>query len=217
MKSCTFNFWKRRIDIFVFRRFFSSFNVNCKSVARRIWFRRLWNYSRGFYNYLIIFLMNGKERNENVWKSNYFKTIWKKINIFVFVFLSLTLRTYVCLVYSQQKVRFEQNCSTSRYNNNVLKNQSESCYEIGKKTQAHKKTKMEWTLHVSILPLWILGRWIRTRSQNFLWTPQFSPSLGEMREILEISVSVKAILIYGILNKTIMFSRISSRLVWISL
>ena len=39
------------------------------------------------------------------------------------------------------------------------------------------------------------------------WTPQFSPSLGEMREILEISVSVEAILIYAILNKMIMFSR----------
>ena len=38
-----------------------------------------------------------------------------------------------------------------------------------------------------------------------------------MREILEISVSVKAILIYAILNKTIMLSRISSRLVRISL
>ena len=76
---------------------------------------------------------------------------------------------------------------------------------------------MEWTLHVSILPLWILSRWIRTRSQNFPWTPQFSPSLGEMREILEISVSVKAILIYAILNKTIMFSHISSRLVRVSL
>ena len=47
--------------------------------------------------------------------------------------------------------------------------------------------------------------------------PQFSPSLGEMREILEISVSVKAILIYAILNKTIMFSRISNRLVRLSL
>ena len=47
--------------------------------------------------------------------------------------------------------------------------------------------------------------------------PQFSSSLGEMREILEILVSVKAILIYAILNKTIMFSRISSRLVRISL
>ena len=70
---------------------------------------------------------------------------------------------------------------------------------------------------MSILPLWILSRWIRTRSQSFPWTPQFSPSLGEMREILEISVSVKAILIYAILNKTIMFSRISSRLVRISL
>ena len=79
------------------------------------------------------------------------------------------------------------------------------------------KKKVEWTLHVSILPLWILDRWIRTRSQNFPWTPQFSPSLGEMREILEISVSVEAILIYAILNKTIMFSRISSRLVRISL
>ena len=47
--------------------------------------------------------------------------------------------------------------------------------------------------------------------------PSFSHSLGEMREILEISVSVKAILIYAILNKTIIFSRISSRLVRISL
>ena len=46
---------------------------------------------------------------------------------------------------------------------------------------------------------------------------RISPSLGEMREILEISVSVKAILIYAILNKTIMFLRISSRLVRISL
>ena len=46
---------------------------------------------------------------------------------------------------------------------------------------------------------------------------QFSPSIGEIREILEISVSVKAILIYAILNKTIMFSRISSHLVQISL
>ena len=45
----------------------------------------------------------------------------------------------------------------------------------------------------------------------------FSPSLGKMREILEISESVKAILIYAILNKKIMFSRISSRLVRISL
>ena len=36
-------------------------------------------------------------------------------------------------------------------------------------------------------------------------------------EILEISVSVKAILIYAILNKIIMFSRISSRLVRILL
>ena len=43
------------------------------------------------------------------------------------------------------------------------------------------------------------------------------PNLEEMREILEISVSVKAILIHAILNKTIMFSRISSRLVRISL
>ena len=77
--------------------------------------------------------------------------------------------------------------------------------------------KVEWTLHVSILPVWILSRWIRTRSQNFPCTPQFSPSLGEMREILEISVFVKVILIYAILNKTIMFSRISSRLFWISL
>ena len=77
--------------------------------------------------------------------------------------------------------------------------------------------EVEWTLLVSILPLWTLSRWIRTRSQNFPWTPQFSPSLGEMREILEISVSVKAILIYAILNKTIMFQRISSRLVRISL
>ena len=83
-------------------------------------------------------------------------------------------------------------------------------------TQAHKK-KVKWTLHVSTLPLWILGRWIRTRSQNFPWTPQFSPSLGEMREILEISVSMKAILIYAILKKSIMFSCISSRLVRISL
>ena len=77
------------------------------------------------------------------------------------------------------------------------------------------KKKVEWTLHVSIL--WILSRWIRTRSQNFPWTPQFSPSPGEMREILEISGSVKAILICAILNTTIMFSRISSRLVRISL
>ena len=38
-----------------------------------------------------------------------------------------------------------------------------------------------------------------------------------MREILEIPVSVEAILIYAILNKTIMFSRISSRSVRISL
>ena len=38
-----------------------------------------------------------------------------------------------------------------------------------------------------------------------------------MRKILEISVSVKAIMIYAILNETIMFSRISSRLVRISL
>ena len=38
-----------------------------------------------------------------------------------------------------------------------------------------------------------------------------------MREILEISVSVKSILIYAILNKTIMFSRISRCLVRISL
>ena len=83
-------------------------------------------------------------------------------------------------------------------------------------TQAHKK-KVKWTLHVSILHLWILSRWIRTRSQNFPWTPQFPPSLGEMREILEISVSLKAILIYAILNKTIIFSRISSRLVRVSL
>ena len=77
--------------------------------------------------------------------------------------------------------------------------------------------KVEWTLHVSILPLWILSRWIRIRSQNYRWTPQFYPSLGEMREILEISVSVKAILIYAILNNTIMITRISSRLVRISL
>ena len=48
---------------------------------------------------------------------------------------------------------------------------------------------------------------------EFPWTLQFSPSLGEVREILEIAVSVKAILIYAILNKTIMFSRISSHLV----
>ena len=61
-------------------------------------------------------------------------------------------------------------------------------------TQVHKK-KVEWTLHVSILPVWILSRRIRTQSQNFPWTRQYSPSLGEMREILEISVSVKAILI----------------------
>ena len=79
------------------------------------------------------------------------------------------------------------------------------------------KKKVEWTLHVSILPLWILSRWIRIRSQNFAWTPQFFPRLGEMREILEISVFVKEILIYAILNKTRMFSRISSRLVQISL
>ena len=48
---------------------------------------------------------------------------------------------------------------------------------------------------------------------EFPLDPQFSPSLGEMREILEISVSVKTILIDAILNKTMMFSRISSRLV----
>ena len=90
---------------------------------------------------------------------------------------------------------------------------NESLYNI---TQACKK-KVEWTLHVSILPLWILSRWIRIRSQNFPWAPQFSPSLGEMREILEIAVSVKAILVYAILNKTIMFSRMSSRLVRISM
>ena len=77
-----------------------------------------------------------------------------------------------------------------------------------------KKKKVEWTLHVSILLLWILNLWI---SQNFPWTLQFSPSLEEMREILKILVSVKAILIYAILNKTIMFSRISSRIVLISL
>ena len=52
---------------------------------------------------------------------------------------------------------------------------------------------------------------------EFSLDPQFSPSLGEMREILEISVSEKAILIYAILNKTIIFSRISSRLVRLSL
>ena len=52
---------------------------------------------------------------------------------------------------------------------------------------------------------------------EFPLDPQFSPSLGEMREILEISVSVKAILIYAILNKTIMVSRISSHSVRISL
>ena len=52
---------------------------------------------------------------------------------------------------------------------------------------------------------------------EFPLDPLFSPSPGEMGEILEISVSVKAILIYAILNKTIMFSRISSVLVRISL
>ena len=52
---------------------------------------------------------------------------------------------------------------------------------------------------------------------EFPLDPQFNSSLGEMREILEISVSVKAILIYAILNKTIIFSNISSRLVRISL
>ena len=52
---------------------------------------------------------------------------------------------------------------------------------------------------------------------EFPLDPQFSPSPGEMREILEISVSVKAILIYAILNKTIIFSRISNRLVRISM
>ena len=52
---------------------------------------------------------------------------------------------------------------------------------------------------------------------EFPWTPQFPPSLGEIREILEIPVSVKEILIYAILNKTIMFSRFSNRLFRISL
>ena len=52
---------------------------------------------------------------------------------------------------------------------------------------------------------------------EFPLDPQFSPSLGEMREILEISVSVRAILIYAISNKMIMFLGISSRLVRISL
>ena len=56
-----------------------------------------------------------------------------------------------------------------------------------------------------------------SQASEFPWTPQFSPGLWKMRQILEISISVKAILIYAILNETIMFSRILSRLVRISL
>ena len=47
-----------------------------------------------------------------------------------------------------------------------------------------QKKKVKRTLHMSILS----------------WTPQFSPSLGEKHEILEISVSVKAVSIYAILK-----------------
>ena len=82
-------------------------------------------------------------------------------------------------------------------------------------TQAHKKSGMnftcEYTTPMDFEPL------NPNPVSEFPLDPQFSPSLEEMREILEISVSVKAILIYAILNKTIMFSRISSRLVRISL
>ena len=34
--------------------------------------------------------------------------------------------------------------------------------------------KVVWTLHVTMIPLWILSRWIRIRSRNSLLNPQFS-------------------------------------------
>ena len=72
-------------------------------------------------------------------------------------------------------------------------------------TQAHKKSGMnftcKYTTPIDFEPLNL------NPVSEFLLDPQLSPSLGEMREILEILVSVKAILIYSILNKTLMFSR----------
>ena len=47
-------------------------------------------------------------------------------------------------------------------------------------------------------------------SQNFPYTPQFSPSLGKKCEILEVSGSVKVIFIHGKVNKRMWFLRISS-------
>ena len=65
-------------------------------------------------------------------------------------------------------------------------------------TQVHKKSGMNLTCEYTT-PMYFEPLNPNSVSE-FPLDPQFSPSLVEIREILEISVSVKAILIYAILN-----------------